>query len=65
MIYYLIQNNKAQKNLRKAISFIFETKIMEYIVVKKTDANELIAEVNAWISKGWKPFCAVSIAFGR
>ena len=38
---------------------------MEYIVVKKTDANELIAEVNAWISKGWKPLGGVSIAFGR
>jgi hypothetical protein len=38
---------------------------MEYTVVKKTDANELIAEVGAWIAKGWKPLGGVSIAFGR
>lgn len=38
---------------------------MEYTLIKKTDANELIAEVNAWIQKGWKPTGGVSIAFGR
>jgi hypothetical protein len=38
---------------------------MEYTVVKKTDANELIAEVGAWIAEGWKPLGGVSIAFGR
>lgn len=38
---------------------------MEYIVVKKTDAMELVTEVNAWINKGWKPSGGVSIAFGR
>jgi len=38
---------------------------MEYMVIKKTDANELIEEVNAWINKGWKPTGGVSIAFGR
>ena len=38
---------------------------MEYIVVKKTDADELVSEVNAWINKGWKPLGGVSIAFGR
>ncbi len=38
---------------------------MEYTVVKKTDANELISEVSAWINKGWKPLGGVSIAFGR
>ena len=38
---------------------------MEYIVVKKTDANDLVAEVNSYINKGWKPLGGVSIAFGR
>ncbi len=38
---------------------------MEYTVIKKTDANELISEVNTWINKGWKPTGGISIAFGR
>ena len=38
---------------------------MEYIVIKKTDANELAAEVIALINQGWKPTGGVSIAFGR
>ena len=38
---------------------------MEYIVIKKTYATELVAEVNALINKGWKPTGGVSIAFGR
>ncbi len=38
---------------------------MEYIVIKKTDANDLVIEVNAWINKGWKPTGGISIAFGR
>ena len=46
--------------------FIFGKKIfMEYTLIKKTDANELITEENAWIQKGWKPTGGVSIAFGR
>ena len=38
---------------------------MQYTLIKKTDANDLIAEVNSYISKGWKPTGGVSIAFGR
>ncbi|MEO6453417.1 MAG: hypothetical protein ABIN97_05060 [Ginsengibacter sp.] len=38
---------------------------MEYTVIKKTDANDLITEVNLRIDKGWKPTGGVSIAFGR
>ena len=38
---------------------------MEYTVIKKTDANDLITEVNEWMNKGWKPSGGVSIAFGR
>jgi hypothetical protein len=38
---------------------------MEYMIVKKTDAQDLAAEVNSWISKGWKPSGGISIAFGR
>ncbi len=38
---------------------------MEYIVIKKTDANDLITEVNALIKEGWKPTGGISIAFGR
>ena len=38
---------------------------MEYILLKKTDAGELVAEVNNMISKGWRPLGGVSIAFGR
>ncbi len=38
---------------------------MEYIVVKKTDVNELVEEVTTWINKGWRPTGGVSIAFGR
>jgi hypothetical protein len=38
---------------------------MEYTVIKKTDANELVTEVNIMIHKGWKPIGGVSIAFGR
>ncbi len=38
---------------------------MEYTVVKKTDANELIAEVNVRIKEGWAPSGGISIAFGR
>ena len=38
---------------------------MEYTVIKKTDANDLVTEVNTWINKGWKPLGGVSIAFGR
>ena len=38
---------------------------MEYMVIKKTDLNELVTEVSAWINKGWKPKGGVSIAFGR
>ncbi len=38
---------------------------MEYIVVKKNDASDLVTEVNAWINKGWRPTGGVSIAFGR
>ncbi len=38
---------------------------MEYIVVKKTEANDLVTEVNTWIGKGWKPSGGISIAFGR
>jgi hypothetical protein len=37
---------------------------MEYTLIKKTNANELIAEVKALIQKGWKPIGGVSIAFG-
>ena len=38
---------------------------MEYIVIKKTDATELVTEVNTLINKGWKPTGGISIAFGR
>ena len=38
---------------------------MEYMVIKKTDTNQLVSEVNEWISKGWKPTGGVSVAFGR
>ena len=38
---------------------------MEYIVIKKTDASELVIEVNVSINKGWKPLGGVSVAFGR
>jgi len=38
---------------------------MEYTMIKKTDANDLIAEVNVWMNKGWKPSGGISIAFGR
>ena len=38
---------------------------MEYILVKKTDANELITEINSLINEGWQPSGGVSIAFGR
>ena len=38
---------------------------MDYIIIKKTDAAELTAEVKAWIDKGWKPQGGVSVAFGR
>jgi hypothetical protein len=38
---------------------------MEYTVIKTTDANELVTEVNVWLNKGWKPCGGVSIAFGR
>ena len=38
---------------------------MEYILVKKTDANELITEINSLINKGSQPSGGVSIAFGR
>jgi len=38
---------------------------MEYTLIKKTDANDLITEVNLHIIKGWKPIGGVSIAFGR
>ncbi len=38
---------------------------MEYILLKTTDANDLSAEVNAWINKGWKPQGGVAVAFGR
>ena len=40
-------------------------KFMEYIVVKRTDVNDLAAEVNALLNKGWKPSGGISIAFGR
>ena len=38
---------------------------MEYTVIKKTDVNDLITEVNVWMNKGWQPSGGVSIAFGR
>jgi len=38
---------------------------MQYTLIKKTDANDLIEEVNSYINKGWKPTGGVSIAFGR
>jgi len=38
---------------------------MEYIILKKTDAKELVIEVNEWIKKGWKPSGGVAISFGR
>ena len=38
---------------------------MEYTLIKKTDANDLITEVNLHIIKGWKPTGGISIAFGR
>ena len=38
---------------------------MEYTLIKKTDAIELVAEVNLYINKGWKPIGGISIAFGR
>ncbi len=38
---------------------------MEYTVIKKTDANDLVTEVNAWMNKGWRPTGGISIAFGR
>ena len=38
---------------------------MEYIIIKKTDATELVTEVNTLINKGWKPTGGISIAFGR
>jgi len=38
---------------------------MEYFVIKKTGSEELVTEVNEYISRGWKPIGGVSIAFGR
>ena len=38
---------------------------MEYTLIKKTDANGLVSEVNEWINKGWKPIGGVAVAFGR
>ncbi len=38
---------------------------MEYTVIKKTDANDLVTEINVLILKGWKPTGGISIAFGR
>lgn len=38
---------------------------MEYILLKKTNSDDLVAEVNEWISKGWQPTGGISIAFGR
>ncbi len=38
---------------------------MEYTVIKKTDAADLITGVNALLAKGWKPSGGISIAFGR
>jgi hypothetical protein len=38
---------------------------MEYLLIKKTDAIDLVTEVNEWIKKGWKPCGGISIAFGR
>lgn len=38
---------------------------MEYKVIKKTDSNELIIEINLLITEGWKPSGGISIAFGR
>lgn len=38
---------------------------MEYTVIKKTDANDLVNEVNVLINKGWKLAGGVCISFGR
>lgn len=38
---------------------------MEYTVIKKIDASDLIAEINLYLAKGWKPAGGISIAFGR
>ena len=38
---------------------------MEYMLVKKTDAGDLITEVNVWLKEGWKTSGGISIAFGR
>ncbi|MEO6329024.1 MAG: hypothetical protein ABIO55_08835 [Ginsengibacter sp.] len=38
---------------------------MEYLVVKRTEANDLVAEINTLLNQGWKPTGGISIAFGR
>ncbi len=38
---------------------------MEYTIVKKTNVDDLMTDVNSLIAKGWKACGGISIAFGR